>query len=47
MDDVIIEVLKENDIKEYSELINEVMGEFNKVQNGSEKWRTMCLGKSN
>jgi len=29
MDNVIIEVLKENDIDEYSALINEVMNEFN------------------
>ena len=39
MDNVIIEVLKENDIKEYSELINEVMEEFNKEEVDSfQKW---------
>jgi ribosomal protein S18 acetylase RimI-like enzyme len=39
MDNVIIEVLKENDIKEYSELINEVMEEFNKEEIDSfQKW---------
>ena len=32
MDNVIIEVLKENDIGEYSALINEVMNEFNKEE---------------
>jgi GNAT superfamily N-acetyltransferase len=32
MDNVIIDVLKENDIGEYSALINEVMNEFNKEE---------------
>jgi ribosomal protein S18 acetylase RimI-like enzyme len=32
MDNVIIEVLKEDDIDEYSALINEVMNEFNKEE---------------
>jgi GNAT superfamily N-acetyltransferase len=32
MDKIIIEVLKENDINEYSALINEVMNEFNKEE---------------
>jgi ribosomal protein S18 acetylase RimI-like enzyme len=39
MDNVIIELLNENDIKEYSELINEVMTEFNKEDlNGFQYW---------
>ena len=39
MDNVVIEVLKESDIKEYSELINEVMEEFNKEEvDGFQKW---------
>jgi len=39
MDNVIIEVLKENEIGEYSELINEVMEEFNSEEiNRFQKW---------
>jgi len=39
MDRVIIEVLQKSDIIEYSELINEVMEEFNKEEvNGFQKW---------
>jgi len=39
MDNVIIEVLKENDIEEYSALINEVMNEFNKEEvDGFQIW---------
>ena len=39
MDNVIIEVLKENEIGEYSELINEVMEEFNSEEiDGFQRW---------
>jgi ribosomal protein S18 acetylase RimI-like enzyme len=39
MDNITIEVLTENDIKEYSELINEVMEEFNKDEiDGFQLW---------
>jgi len=39
MDNVIIEVLKENDIDEYSALVNEVMNEFNKEEvNNFQIW---------
>ena len=39
MNNVIIEVLKENDIEEYSALINEVMNEFNKEEvDGFQIW---------
>jgi len=39
MNDITIEVLKEDDIKEYSGLINEVMGEFNEWEiDGFQVW---------
>ena len=39
MDKVTIEILNERDIKEYSELINEVMEEFNEAEiTGFQIW---------
>lgn len=39
MENMSIEVLKDKDIKEYSELINEVMEEFNREEiNGFQEW---------
>ena len=39
MNNVTIEILMKNDINEYSELINEVMEEFNKIEvDGFQKW---------